>query len=213
MLLWFFRLSSCLSRTMASHKPKREPPDPFLSVILTPSVRCLSLPSQCFARSGVHLPCFALDCPSLGRCSTHLSARLLICTLRDSTLKPVLAFIVDLIAQLGSDGVTLGSSNLGLHHSPDWPLPPVSPRFRLLVFRSALPVSFLPLFFSFFRVNRCFGSYLMVSGLTPTLIQVGFWLISDNVFLDLCWMLNMLGYYQDNSCWILDQFVMYNLSL
>jgi len=130
-----------------------------------------------------------------------------------STLKTVLASIVDLIALLGFVGATLDSSNLVLNVSPDWQLPSVSPQFRLLGFRSALQVSFLPLFSSPLRVNRCYGSYLLDNRLKPTLIQIGFWFNSDNVILYLCRMLTKLGYYQDLSCWLLDQFVMYNLSL
>uniref|UniRef100_A0A7C9CNA5 Uncharacterized protein n=1 Tax=Opuntia streptacantha TaxID=393608 RepID=A0A7C9CNA5_OPUST len=198
---------------MAPKKKKREPPDSFMSGILMPSVHCLSLPPNCSARSGVHLPCAVLNCSSLGRCSTLLRSQSLIRTLRVSTSKPFLAFVVDLIAHVGSVGVTLGSSNVGLNVIPEWQLPPVSPQFRRLVFRFALQVSFLPLFSSPFRVNSGCGSYLTVIRLKPTLIQIGFWFNSDNVLLYFCWMLIKLGYYQDKSCRILDQFVMYNLSL
>uniref|UniRef100_A0A7C9CKK5 Uncharacterized protein n=1 Tax=Opuntia streptacantha TaxID=393608 RepID=A0A7C9CKK5_OPUST len=123
---------------MAPKKKKREPPDSFMSGILMPSVHCLSLPPNCSARSGVHLPCAVLNCSSLGRCSTLLRSQSLIRTLRVSTSKPFLAFVVDLIAHVGSVGVTLGSSNVGLNVIPEWQLPPVSPQFRRLVFRFAL---------------------------------------------------------------------------
>ena len=154
---------------------------------------------------------FALSWSSLARCSNLLRSRLLIRTLRVSTLKPVLAAIVDVIAHLGFVGVTLVSSKAVLIVSPDWQLPPVSPQFRLLVFRSAPQVSFLPLFFSPLWFICCFGSYALGRRSKPTLIQLGYWFNPDNVLFSLCWTSTKLGYYQDIRCWKLDQFVTYNL--
>ena len=162
---------------MAPQRKKREPPDPLKSVILTKSELCLSLPSICSARSGVHSPYCALICSSLGRYSNLLRSRLLIRTLRVLTLKPVLASIVDVIAHLGFVGVPLGSSKAVLMVSPVWQLPSVSPQFRLLFFRSAPQVRFLPIFFSPLWVICCFGSYLLDRRSKPTLNHIGYWLI------------------------------------
>ena len=172
-----------------------------MPVILVQSVPCLSLNSTWLDRSGVNLPCFVLDCSSLGRCSTFVRSPWLIRTLSVSPSKPSLAFVDDLIAHLGSVGAALGSSNVVLnvarsaadgvlvdllchlqqdsyffmvYQLQEAQLPPVSPHARLLVFRSELQVSFLPFFPSPFRVNCCHGFYLMESSLKPTMIQFGF---------------------------------------
>ena len=88
-------------------------------------------------------------------------------------------------AHLGFVGAMLDPSNVMLNVSPDWKVPPVSPHLCLLVFESALQVSFLPLFLSHPRVNCYYGSYLLDNCLKPTLIHIVFWFNSECITLPL----------------------------
>ena len=100
---------------MTPKKKKKEPPDPFMPVILMQSVHCLSLNLRWLDRFGVHLPCPVLDCFSLGRCSAFVKAPWVIRNLTVSPLKPSIAFVNDSIARLGSIGAALGPSNGALN--------------------------------------------------------------------------------------------------
>uniref|UniRef100_A0A7C8ZH73 Uncharacterized protein n=1 Tax=Opuntia streptacantha TaxID=393608 RepID=A0A7C8ZH73_OPUST len=95
---------------MTPKKKKKEPPDPLLPVILTPSAPDLSLNSRWLDRFGVQLTCPVLDCSSLGRCLTLVKPPWLIRNLTVLQLKPSIASVDDLIIQVGFVGAALGSS-------------------------------------------------------------------------------------------------------
>jgi len=77
----------------------------------------------------------------------------------------------------------------------------VSSLRRLLVVRSELQVCYIFLFPPLIRVIYFYNAGLKASILVPTLFQFGvrFRVVS----FPYCWEIPMLGYYLDNSCWIL----------